>query len=104
MQKEWIVAKTDNGEKSLLERLLAVRGITTKADIKEFLNPLEMKLTEPTVFVDMAKAVERLAKAIDEKQNILVYGDFDADGITSTSVLLKTLRHLGAEVDYYIRD
>ena len=104
MQKEWIVAKTDNGEKSLLERLLAVRGITTKADIKEFLNPLEMKLTEPTVFVDMAKAVERLAKAIDEKQNILVYGDFDADGITSTSVLLKTLRHLGAEVDYYIPD
>lgn len=104
MQKEWIVAKIDNGEKSLLERLLAVRGITTKADIKEFLNPLEMKLTEPTVFVDMAKAVERLAKAIDEKQNILVYGDFDADGITSTSVLLKTLRHLGAEVDYYIPD
>lgn len=104
MQKEWIVAKTDNGEKSLIERLLAVRGITTKTEIKEFLNPLEMKLTEPTVFVDMAKSVERLAKAIDEKQKILVYGDFDADGITSTSVLLKTLRHLGAEVDYYIPD
>lgn len=104
MQKEWIVAKTDNGERSLIERLLAVRGITTKTEIKEFLNPLEMKLTEPTVFVDMAKSVERLAKAIDEKQKILVYGDFDADGITSTSVLLKTLRHLGAEVDYYIPD
>lgn len=104
MQKEWIVAKIDNGEKSLIERLLAVRGITTKTEIKEFLNPLEMKLTEPTVFVDMAKSVERLAKAIDEKQKILVYGDFDADGITSTSVLLKTLRHLGAEVDYYIPD
>lgn len=104
MQKEWIVAKTDNGEKSLIERLLAVRGITTKTEIKEFLNPLEMKLTEPTVFVDMAKSVERLAKAVDEKQKILVYGDFDADGITSTSVLLKTLRHLGAEVDYYIPD
>lgn len=104
MQKEWIVAKTDNGEKSLIERLLAVRGITTKTEIKEFLNPLEMKLTEPTVFVDMVKLVERLAKAVDEKQKILVYGDFDADGITSTSVLLKTLRHLGAEVDYYIPD
>ncbi len=104
MQKEWIVAKTDNSEKSLIERLLAVRGITTKTDIKEFLNPLEMKLTEPTVFVDMAKTVDRLSKAIDEKQKILVYGDFDADGITSTSVLLKTLKHLGAEVDYYIPD
>ena len=104
MQKEWIIAKTSNSEKSLIERLLAVRGITTKSDIKDFLNPLEMKLTEPTVFVDMSKAIDRLAKAIDEKQKILVYGDFDADGITSTSVLLKTLRHLGAEVDYYIPD
>lgn len=102
MQKEWIVAKTDNSKKSLIERLLAVRGITTKTDIKDFLNPLEMKLTEPKVFVDMAKTVDRIAEAIDKKQKILVYGDFDADGITSTSVLLKTLRHLGAEVDYYI--
>lgn len=104
MQKEWIIAKTGDSEKSLIERLLAVRGITTKSEIKDFLNPLDMKLTEPTVFVDMAKTVERLAEAIDEKQKILVYGDFDADGITSTSVLLKTLRHLGAEVDYYIPD
>ena len=50
MQKEWIVAKTDNGEKSLIERLLAVRGITTKTEIKEFLNPLEMKINRADCF------------------------------------------------------
>ena len=50
----------------------------------------------------MHKAVDRIVKAIDEKENILIYGDFDADGVTSTSVLLKTFQYLGAKVDFYI--
>ena len=58
----------------------------------------------PNAFCDMPKAVDRIVKAIDEKENILIYGDFDADGVTSTSVLMKTFAYLGAEVDYYIPD
>lgn len=104
MQKLWKYDSEKDNKKPLLERLLAVRGITKKTDIKNFLNPLEMKLSEPTAFCDMTKATERIVKAIEEQQKILVYGDFDADGITSTSVLIKTLKHIGANVDYYIPD
>ena len=58
----------------------------------------------PNAFCDMQKAVERICKAIDEHENVLIYGDFDADGITSTSVLVKTINFLGGKVDYYIPD
>ena len=58
----------------------------------------------PNAFCDMPKAVERIVKAINDKENILIYGDFDADGVTSTSLLMKTLGYLGANVDYYIPD
>ena len=58
----------------------------------------------PNAFCEMPKAVDRICKAIDEKENILIYGDFDADGVTSTSVLMKTFSFLGGNVDYYIPD
>lgn len=105
MLKEWIIDKnTKSGSKSLVERLLATRGVTKPADIKEFLNPLEIKVSHPNVFTAMPKAVERLVKAIDNKENILVYGDFDADGVTSTALLIRTFKELGAKVDYFIPD
>lgn len=102
--KEWIVKGDKTSKKSLIDRLLEVRGITTEAAKEEFLNPLGITLMHPNAFCDMPKAVERIVKAIDEKENILIYGDFDADGVTSTSVLMKTLGYLGANVDYYIPD
>ena len=58
----------------------------------------------PNAFCDMPRAVDRICKAIDNQENILIYGDFDADGVTSTSVLVKTFEHLGGKVDYYIPD
>lgn len=100
--KEWILKGTVDKGKSLVDRLLEVRGITSEDAKREFLHPLEITLTHPNAFCDMQKAVDRIVKAIDEKEKILIYGDFDADGVTSTSVLLKTLSHLNAEVDYYI--
>lgn len=105
MLKEWIINKNEKSNSApLVERLLATRGITRPADIKDFLNPLETKLTHPNVFLDMQKAVERLVKAIEGQENILVYGDFDADGVTSTALLLRTFKELGAKVDYFIPD
>ena len=104
MQKIWNIKEERDSKKPLIERLLALRGITKKNDIKNFLNPLDMKLSEPNVFCDMEKAVKRITNAIETNQNILIYGDFDADGVTSTSILIKTLTFLGANVDYYIPD
>ena len=102
--KEWIFNKYDGQEKSLVKRLLNSRGIRTEEDIKEFLNPLEMKLTHPNAFTDMQKCVERLSTAIDNGEKIVIHGDFDADGVTSTSLLYRTFKHLGADVNYFIPD
>jgi len=104
MKKEWITEDTNVNEKSLVRRLLYTRGIKTEEEIKEFLNPLEMSLTSPDVFTDMEKVTERLSKAIESNEAIVIYGDFDADGVTSTSILYKTLKHLNANVHYYIPD
>ena len=104
MKKEWIVENNDSNEKSLIKRLLISRGIKTDEQIREFINPLEMKITSPDVFTDMQKTVERLSKAIENSETIIIYGDFDADGVTSTAVLYKTLKFLGANVHYFIPD
>ncbi len=102
--KEWIFNKNVDKEKSLVKRLLHARGIETDEDIKEFLNPLEMQLTHPKAFCDMEKSVRRISTAIENREKIVIYGDFDADGVTSTSLLYKTLSYLGANVSYFIPD
>ena len=104
MHKEWIIKGKENCSGSFIERLLATRGIVKEQDIKDFLNPLQTKLSSPNSFVDMQKATERLVKAIDEKEKIVIYGDFDADGVTSTSLLYRTFTYLGADVNYFIPD
>ena len=108
-RKEWKVRGGDKYNRdinsgSISDKLLELRGITTEEEKREFLNPLGITLMHPNAFCDMPKAAERIVKAIDEKENILIYGDFDADGITSTSVLVKTFTYLSANVDYYIPD
>ena len=100
--KEWVLKSCSDNSKSLVERLLEIRGIVSEDARREFLYPLELTLTHPNAFTDMSKAVERIVKAIDGNEKILIYGDFDADGVTSTSVLLKTFKYLGADVDFYI--
>ena len=102
--KEWIIKSRKNSNKSIVDTLLEIRGITSKEAKEAFINPLGITLMHPNAFKDMPKAVERIVKAIDNKEKILIYGDFDADGVTSTSLMLKTFEHLGANVDYYIPD
>ena len=104
MKKDWILESTGSNEKSLIKRLLISRGIKTDDEIKEFLNPLEMTITSPDIFTDMQKTIERLSRAIENNETIIIYGDFDADGVTSTSVLYKTLKFLDANVHYFIPD
>ena len=99
--KEWKINKSDE-DKPLIERLISARGIKPGKATEDFLNPLAITLTHPNAFSDMPKAVERISEAIDKQENILIYGDFDADGLTSTSLLYKTLSYLGAQVSYFI--
>ena len=84
--------------------LLKNRGIDTKEKIDAFLNPLKQKLISPDAFLFMNKAVERIKKAIDSDEVITVYGDFDADGVSSASILYLTLKKIGAQVTYYLPD
>lgn len=86
----------------LLAQLLFQRGINSTKKIAEFLNPSKMKISSPFVFTDMKKSVKRIFEAIESQEKIIIYGDFDADGVTSTSLLYKTLKHLNANVEFYI--
>ncbi len=92
------------GQNRVLASLLANRNIDTPDKVLRFLNPLKASLSSPDVFVDMQKAVDRIRTAIDNNEHITVYGDFDSDGITSTSLLYSTLKEIGADVDYYLPD
>ena len=88
----------------ILATLLKNRGIDTPDKVAKFLNPLKASLSSPDVFIDMQKASDRIAEAISTNEHITVYGDFDADGITSTALLYLTLKEIGANVDYYLPD
>ncbi|MEK7188894.1 MAG: single-stranded-DNA-specific exonuclease RecJ, partial [Patescibacteria group bacterium] len=76
-------------------QLLANRGITSKAEIGAFLNPQYQDLHDPFLFRDMRKAVNRITAARDQSQPVFVYGDYDADGVTSSVLLVETLRLAG---------
>src|SRR5579871_6056048 len=82
------------GGSPLLAKLLALRGLETPEAVRAF---LELDAYTPTSGIelpDMEKAVARTLEAIDKQENILVFGDFDVDGQTGTSVLMETLRYL----------
>lgn len=87
---------------SVLGHLLMGRGYDTVEKAREFLEPESYTPTSPMELPDMAKAVRRITEAIEKKQHITIYGDYDVDGVTATSVLLSVLKDLGADVDFYI--
>lgn len=87
-----------------LARLLYNRNIKSPAEARIFLSPSLSGLGDPFSLPDMDKAVARIKAAIDAHSNITVYGDYDVDGITSTTILYLYLKKLGASVDYYVPD
>jgi single-stranded-DNA-specific exonuclease len=76
-------------------RLIAVRGFDAPDDAKEFLRPRLERLADPNSLTDMGRAVDRLVRALRENETILVHGDYDVDGICSTTLMVRTLRALG---------
>ena len=83
-------------------RLLFERGIQDEESLKKFLEPSLEDLHDPYLLHDMDKAVERIRQAIEEGENILIYGDYDADGMTSASIVKESLEQLGAECRVYL--
>ena len=83
-------------------QILANRGVKTGQEAQDFLSTSLDKLHSPFLLQDMDKAVARVEKALGLGEKILIYGDYDVDGITSTAVLLNTLEALGGLVEYYL--
>ena len=86
----------------ILANLLVARGLTNAHDAQLFLKSQLQQIKLPNQLHDMEKAVKRIRKAINEGQKITVYGDYDADGMTATSIMFEALETLGANVNYYI--
>ena len=100
-------ATVDNLEKELgisriLATLLAQQGIDSTEQAKKFFEPSMEEIHDPTLLHDMDKAVERIEQAVEKQEQITIYGDYDADGITSTSLMYETLLSIGANVNYYV--
>ena len=91
-----------NNISELLATVLANRGITESKKIEKFLNPTRNDFYDPYMMPDMEIAIERIIKAVENKEKVIIYGDYDVDGITSITVLKKFLSEIGLEVGYYI--
>ena len=85
-----------------LAPLLWSRGITTPEQIETYFNPTVANFHDPFLLYDMEKSVERIQQAIENGEKILVYGDYDADGITSTTVMKEAIELIGGNVCYYL--
>lgn len=85
-----------------IARILINRGVVESAEAAEFLYGTLENLHNPFLMRDMAKAVERIRNAISNKEKILIFGDYDADGILSVVMLYKAIASLGGNVSYFI--
>ena len=110
-KKQWHISPADSLSASLaselkvspiLAQLLINRGVKTADNAKSFLYPKLNELIEPEKMPGITPAVDRIEKAVKDKEKITIYGDYDVDGITSVSILLGLFKLLNAEVDYYI--
>ncbi len=112
-RKKWLTAHIDkelatqvaenHGLDPFTSLILVSRGITEYEDVEEFFDS-GFSFCDPYLIADMDKAVERIEKAICEKEKICVFGDYDADGVTATALMYSYLSSRGADVMYYIPD
>ncbi len=114
LQKKWLLKEFDKNRvvemskefkiSPLTSIILYNRGIREDKEISEFLNYDLNSLHDPYLLKDMDKAVSRIEQAKENNEKITIYGDYDADGITSIAILYKHLSLMGFEVDYYVPD
>ncbi len=112
MEKRWNILKADSAQVQALQaalkihpllcELLVQRGIQDYDASKHFFRPSLDHLHDPWIMKDMRKAVDRIQLAVNEKQKILVFGDYDVDGTTSVATLFQFLKKISPFIDYYI--
>lgn len=112
MQKRWNIAKADNQKSAALQQSLKInpvicdilvqRGIETFDAAKDFFRPQLSSLHDPWLMKDMDKAVDRICKAIQNNEKILVFGDYDVDGTTSVACMYLFLKKVHRHLDFYI--
>ena len=114
MKPNWVLASPNNKLSNKISgnlninpitaQVLINRGIKTEIEAEAFLSPKLFDLPSPNLMKDMDKAVTRLDKALNSNQRVAIYGDYDVDGVTSTSLFYKFLKGLGMEVITYNPD
>ncbi|MBI5406199.1 MAG: single-stranded-DNA-specific exonuclease RecJ [Nitrospirae bacterium] len=114
MRKRWVIEERDHALESylsrelhiapLVSRILINRGIKDAHSGSEFLHASSSNLIDPFLLNDMERAAAFLIQAIHKKRPILIYGDYDVDGVTASALYLEFFRKLGAEADLYIPD
>jgi single-stranded-DNA-specific exonuclease len=112
MPRNWTFALHDSGViarlsrdlscSPLLAQVLASRGLMNKADATLFLQARLMDLHDPNLLPGVSEAADRMVAALRAGRRITIYGDYDVDGVTATSILYRCLKLAGAKVDYYI--
>lgn len=112
MKKKWQVYQVNEDQverlqkeynlNKLLATILSNRGIIEEEQIRKFLNPKRSDFYDPYEMPDMKIAVDRIIKAIENKEKIIIYGDYDVDGITSVTVLKSFIEERGIKVSEYI--
>ena len=112
MNKKWEYYNVDNelieeisnkfNISKLLAKILVNRKVIEDKQIQMFLNPTRNDFYNPFLLPDMEIAVDRIIKAIENKEKVIIYGDYDVDGITSTTVLKQFLAERGLEVGFHI--
>jgi len=113
MQKKWLLRNTskdirsiakNSGVSEVIAKILINRGFDKAIDIKKFMRASMDDLYDPFLMKDMEKATGLIKLAIEKNEKIVVYGDYDADGVTSTVIMYKALKHCGANVEFYVPD
>jgi single-stranded-DNA-specific exonuclease len=115
MEKKWELKESPDPEKvsqlatelgidKVLAGLLMKRGVTTFTQARSFFKPDLANLYDPFLMIDMDVAVERLRKALESGEKILVYGDYDVDGTTAVALVYSFIRRFTDQVDFYIPD
>lgn len=111
-KRRWVVRPYERERADALSRsmgvspvvacLLAARGVESETDARALLSPSLSHLHDPFLMLDMRAAVERVLRAVDAEEPILIYGDYDVDGTTGTVVLRRALEVLGARTGYHV--
>jgi single-stranded-DNA-specific exonuclease len=110
-QRRWILPEPHVDARDLAQRLrtsqliaqmLLNRGLCDPKDCTDFLRPTLRLLHEPSLIPNLPLAAQRIARAIQDREKIVIYGDYDVDGITATAILWHAIRLLGGVVEYYI--